>query len=95
MTAMKISAFPKCWIDEINTGKMDLFDWIETSTMLECEGLELLPSFLRHPEDPAYVARVRKAVEDRGMVIAPGMWPAGAVQNTKYSRQAYKLGKSL
>lgn len=67
---MKISAFPKCWIDEINTGKMDLFDWIETSTMLECEGLELLPSFLRHPEDPAYVARVRKAVEDRGMVIA-------------------------
>ena len=33
--------------------------------------------------------------KDRGMVIAPGMWPAGAVQNTKYSRQAYKLGKSL
>lgn len=33
--------------------------------------------------------------QDRGMVIAPGMWPAGAVQNTKYSRQAYELGKSL
>ena len=33
--------------------------------------------------------------KDRGMVIAPGMWPAGAVQNTKYSRQAYELGKSL
>lgn len=33
--------------------------------------------------------------EDRGMVIAPGMWPAGAVQNTQYSQQAYDLGKSL
>lgn len=33
--------------------------------------------------------------KDKGMVIAPGMWPAGAVQNTKYSRQAYKLGKSI
>lgn len=33
--------------------------------------------------------------KDRGMVIAPGMWPAGAVENTKYSRQAYELGKSL
>lgn len=67
---MKISAFPKCWIDELNSGKMDLFDWIETSVILECEGLELLPSFLRYPEDPAYVAQVRKAVEERGMVVA-------------------------
>ena len=33
--------------------------------------------------------------KDRGMVIAPGMWPTGAVQNTKYSRQAYEFGKSL
>ena len=33
--------------------------------------------------------------QDRGMVIAPGMWPAGAVQNTKYSCQAYELGKNL
>lgn len=32
---------------------------------------------------------------DCGMVVAPGMWPAGAVENTKYSRAAYELGKSL
>lgn len=33
--------------------------------------------------------------EDVGMVIAPGIWPAGAVNNTKYSKQAYELGKNL
>ena len=33
--------------------------------------------------------------KDRGMVIAPGMWPAGAVEGTPYSRQAYELGKSI
>ena len=33
--------------------------------------------------------------QDRGMVIAPGMWPAGAVEGTSYSKQAYELGRSL
>lgn len=33
--------------------------------------------------------------KDRGMVIAPGMWPAGAVEGTPYSRLAYELGKSI
>ncbi|MDO4162989.1 MAG: NAD(P)H-dependent oxidoreductase [Bacteroides sp.] len=33
--------------------------------------------------------------KDRGMVVAPGMWPAGAVQNTSYAKQAYELGRKL
>ncbi len=33
--------------------------------------------------------------QDRGMVIAPGMWPAGAVEGTSYSKQAYELGRGL
>ena len=33
--------------------------------------------------------------EDAGMVIAPGIWPVGAVNGTKYATQAYELGKSL
>lgn len=32
---------------------------------------------------------------DRGTVVAPGMWPAGSVNNTQYSRQAYELGLKL
>lgn len=32
--------------------------------------------------------------QDAGQVIASGVWPAGAVNNTDYPRQAYELGKN-
>ena len=31
--------------------------------------------------------------KDSGTVVAAGMWPAGAVSGTEYSRQAYELGR--
>lgn len=33
--------------------------------------------------------------KDRGIVVAPGMWPAGAVNGTEYGRKAYELGRKL
>ena len=33
--------------------------------------------------------------KDVGMVIAPGVWTAGSIKNTKYGEEAYKLGKSV
>ena len=32
---------------------------------------------------------------DAGQVIAPGVWPVGAVNGTKYPEQAYLLGKRI
>ena len=32
---------------------------------------------------------------DVGKVIAPGVWPVGAVNHTKFPEQAYRLGKSV
>lgn len=32
---------------------------------------------------------------DAGRVIAPGMWPVGAVERSRFPEQAYALGKSL
>lgn len=32
---------------------------------------------------------------DAGQIIVPGVWPVGAVNNTKYPKLAYELGKSL
>ena len=32
---------------------------------------------------------------DAGRVIASGVWPAGAVERTKFPEQAYQLGKSV
>lgn len=33
--------------------------------------------------------------EDMGTVVAPGVWTAGAVKNTRYRDEAYRLGKSV
>jgi multimeric flavodoxin WrbA len=33
--------------------------------------------------------------KDAGQIIAPGVWPVGAIRNTKYPEQAHQLGKSL
>ena len=32
---------------------------------------------------------------DAGRVIAPGVWPVGAVNHTKFPEQAYRLGRSV
>ena len=33
--------------------------------------------------------------EDAGRVIAPGVWPVGAIERTPFPEQAYQLGKSI
>lgn len=32
---------------------------------------------------------------DAGTVVAPGIWPIGAINNTSYTRQSYILGKNI
>ena len=32
---------------------------------------------------------------DAGRIIAPGVWPAGAINQTSFPKKAYELGKSL
>ena len=33
--------------------------------------------------------------KDAGRVIAPGVWPVGAIKETRYPKDAYNLGKSI
>ena len=43
----KISAFPKCYINDIGPNKrMTLFQWIDMSLELESDGLEIYAPFL-------------------------------------------------
>ena len=65
---VKISAFPKCWIEEISDGRMALLDWFDLAVGLECEGLELYERFLRSYE-PAYLRSVRAEARARGMEL--------------------------
>ena len=32
---------------------------------------------------------------DAGRIVAPGMWPAGAIKGSSYPQKAYELGRSL
>ena len=32
---------------------------------------------------------------DAGQIVAPGVWPAGAIRHTPFPEQAYRLGKSI
>ncbi len=68
---VKLAAFPKCWIEDIVGGKMSLFQWIELSAQLACDGLELHAGFLESHES-GYLRRVRRRIESLGMT-APMM----------------------
>jgi sugar phosphate isomerase/epimerase len=65
---IRIAAFPKCWIEEITEGRMGLYEWVDRSVELECEGLEMYAKFFESLA-PAYLREVRKRVEDLGMCI--------------------------
>lgn len=48
---LNISAFPKCYIEQISSGKMSVFEWIEQAKHLDCDGLEMYEGFLTSFED--------------------------------------------
>jgi sugar phosphate isomerase/epimerase len=68
---VSIAAFPKCWLEQISNGQMDLFAWIDLSTQLACDGLELYSRFLKSHQ-PQYLKDVRRRIEGLGM-CAPMM----------------------
>jgi len=66
---MKISAFPKCYLDDICVHKtMSVFDWIEKSKSLGAEGLEMYSGFFESLDD-AYIDRVGEAIRRAGYAM--------------------------
>jgi sugar phosphate isomerase/epimerase len=66
---LKISAFPKCYLDEIaGRGSMTVFDWIEMAKSLDADGLEMYDGFFTSL-DGAYIDRVREEVHAAGFVV--------------------------
>jgi sugar phosphate isomerase/epimerase len=62
---MKISAFPKCYLEDITEGKLSLFKWIEMAKDLGSDGLEMYEGFLQSL-DGAYLEEVRDAIHSAG-----------------------------
>lgn len=66
---LKISAFPKCYLEKIAGDRsMSVFDWIEMARSLDADGLEMYEGFLTSLDD-AYLDRVKGAIESAGFVM--------------------------
>jgi sugar phosphate isomerase/epimerase len=67
--ALRISAFPKCFIDQIAGDKtMSVFEWIEMARALDADGLEMYDGFFTSLE-PAYLDRVGAAIHSAGFAM--------------------------
>ncbi|MFD1674370.1 sugar phosphate isomerase/epimerase family protein [Alicyclobacillus fodiniaquatilis] len=57
MQLPRIAVFPKAYMEELSTGKMDLMEWIDLASTLGADGLELYPLFFRQT-DQSYLNTV-------------------------------------
>jgi sugar phosphate isomerase/epimerase len=65
---LKISAFPKCYLEDIANRKMSLFDWIEMAKTLDADGLELYDQFLTS-FDRDYLEQVTETLGRAGFAM--------------------------
>jgi sugar phosphate isomerase/epimerase len=65
---LKISAFPKCYLDEISLGRMSLFEWIRMARTLDADGLEMYEHFFTSLE-PDYLNSVADAIHSAGFAM--------------------------
>lgn len=102
--APRISAFPKCYLDEISqTRSMSVFDWIEQAQQLDADGLEMYEGFFTSLDD-SYLDEVATAIREAGFAMpmlccSPDFTHPQAEQRAKaidYQQQmirvAHKLG---
>lgn len=91
---MKISAFPKCYMDEIAVQRtMSLFDWIAMARSLGADGLEMYSGFFVSLDD-GYLNAVEDALGQAGFVMpmlccSPDFThPDGDVRRREVEREA-------
>ena len=66
---LRISAFPKCYLDQIAGARtMSVFDWIDMARGLDADGLEMYDGFLPSLDD-AEVDRVGDAIRAAGFAM--------------------------
>ena len=66
---LQLSAFPKCYLDDIaGTRTMTVFDWITMARGLDADGLEMYEGFFTSLE-PAYLDQVGEAIHAAGFAM--------------------------
>jgi sugar phosphate isomerase/epimerase len=67
--SLKLSAFPKCYLDEIaGERSMSVFDWIEMAKALDADGLEMYEGFFTSLE-PGYLDSIGDAIRAAGFEV--------------------------
>jgi sugar phosphate isomerase/epimerase len=67
--SVKLSAFPKCYLDQIAGARtMSLFDWIQLARALDADGLEMYEGFFLSLDDD-YLDRVDEAIRAAGFAM--------------------------
>lgn len=66
--SLKISAFPKCYLEDISLGRMSVFEWIGVAKTLDADGLEMYEGFLQS-FDSAYVDSVAESIHSAGFAM--------------------------
>lgn len=66
---LRISAFPKCYLDKIaGERSMSVFEWIEMAKSLDADGLEMYEGFFTSL-DPGYLNSVGDAIHSAGFAM--------------------------
>lgn len=65
---VRISAFPKCYLEAIVNRQLSVFDWIEMAGSLDADGLEMYEGFFESL-DAAYLDRVGEAIGSAGFAM--------------------------
>lgn len=64
----RISAFPKCYLEQIAAGSMSVFDWIKMARSLDADGLEMYEGFFTSLES-SYLDRVGDTIRTAGFAM--------------------------
>lgn len=65
----RISVFPKCYFDELTTGRMSFAGWIRDAGALGGEGIEHYDGFFRSLE-PVHVDPIARALDETGQITS-------------------------
>ena len=65
---LKISAFPKCYLEQITRRQMSVFEWIDMARRLDADGLEMYSGFFQSLESP-YLDSIGEAIGSAGFAM--------------------------
>lgn len=71
--SVPLAAFPKCYLDALMTGRMEITEWLDVAKRLDLDGVEFYWGITPDPDDNSEeLNRLRSELEDRGLA-APMM----------------------